>query len=69
MRKLSPSDPKFDLFNILLTTRAALINPKVHADLKDIPPELLLKDIEELSLAIEMMWLMLPQERSMLDVQ
>ena len=65
MRKLSPSHPKFDLFNVLLTTRAALKNPKVHADLKDIPPEFLLKEIDDLEDAIEMIWLTLPQKRSM----
>ena len=65
MRKLLPSHPKFEMFNLMLTTRAALINPRVHADLKDIPPEFLWKDIDDLERDIEMMWLMLPQERSM----
>jgi hypothetical protein len=64
MRKLMPSHPQFQLFDLLLTTRAALKNPKVHADLKDFPPEFLMKEIDEIELAIEMIWLMLPQERS-----
>ena len=68
MRKLMPSHPQFFLFDLLLTTRAALKNPKVHADLKDVPSEFLMKDIDEIELALEMIWLTLPQERSMLDV-
>lgn len=52
--RLYKSDPKFAELDFLLSMRAKLKNPAVYFDLKDLPPELLDKDIEELEMAIEM---------------
>ena len=58
MLKLSPSSEKFQQLDFLLTMRARLMNPKVYFDLKDIPIEFLLNDIDDLDDAIEMFFLM-----------
>lgn len=60
---LYASNPKFKEFDFLLTMRAALKNPAVHFDLKDLPPELLDKDIDDLELAIEMFFITRPHSR------
>ena len=58
MLKLSPSSEKFQVLDFLLTMRARLMNPKVYFDLKTIPIEFLLNDIDDLDNAIEMFFLM-----------
>ena len=57
------SNPKFDELDFLLTMRARLKNPSVHFDLKDLPPELLDRDIDDLELAIEMFFITRPHSR------
>ncbi len=58
MISMYASNPKFEELNFLLTMRVRLMNPKVYFDLKDIPMEFLLNDIDDLEDAIEMFFLM-----------
>ena len=58
MIKMYASNPKFAQLDFLLTMRARLMNPKVYFDLKDIPFEFLLNDIDHLEDAIGMFFLM-----------
>jgi hypothetical protein len=62
MISMYASHPKFKELNFLLTTRAALKNPAVHFDLKDLPPEFLDKDIDDLDFAIEMFFITRPHK-------
>jgi len=59
--KLLPSSDEFQQLDFLLTLRAMLKNPAVFFDLKDLPKELLDKDIDDLEMAIEMFFMSRPQ--------
>lgn len=61
MISMYASNPKFAELDFLLTMRAALKNPAVHFELKDLPPEMLDKDIDDLDFAIEMFFITRPQ--------
>ncbi len=63
MISMYKSHPKFDELYFLLTRRAALKNPAVHFDLKDLPQELLDKDIDDLELALEMFFITRPHTK------
>jgi hypothetical protein len=60
MLSMYKSNPKFDELDFLLTMRARLMNPAVHFDLKDLPPEKLAKDIDDLDFALEMFFIIRP---------
>ncbi len=53
-----PSHPKFAEVNFLHTMYARLKNKTVHFDLKDVPQEELDKEIDDLELALEIMFLL-----------
>jgi hypothetical protein len=63
MISMYASNPRFTELDFLLTMRARLKNPAVHFDLKDLPSEILNKDIDDLEFALEMFFITRPHVR------
>lgn len=57
------SNPAFQELDFLVTMYARLKNAAVHFDLKDLPPEMLDKDIDDLEFALEMFFITRPHSR------